>query len=127
VLYSVVIVKQLIGKRSRASGQSNLTQECIAATDARFSGIRQVAPMCPDMWAHWRHLVNTIEIVHIGVTWRLRLNSWYFRPTQVHNLNGKSIALAISAQLTAECPYTLQWVTLFPKIASSHRGDLDAI
>ena len=55
VLYSVVIVKQLIGKRSRASGQSNLTQECIAATDARFSGIRQVAPM----WA----------CGHIGATW----------------------------------------------------------
>ena len=26
-----------------------------------------------------------------------------------------------------QCPYTLQWVTLFLKIASSRRGDLDAI
>jgi len=27
----------------------------------KFNRIRQVAPMCPPMWAHWRHLANTIE------------------------------------------------------------------
>ena len=41
---------------------------------------------------------------------------------RVHNANGKSIGSAISAQLTAESPYTLQWTTLYPKIAPSHRG-----
>jgi len=29
----------------------------------RFNSIRQVAPVCPPMWAHWRHLANTIERV----------------------------------------------------------------
>jgi len=31
--------------------------------DGRFNHIRQVAPMCPPMMAHWRHLANTIELV----------------------------------------------------------------
>ena len=25
-------------------------------------------------WVHWRHLANTIEILHIGATWLIRLN-----------------------------------------------------
>jgi len=52
---------------------------------------------------HWRHLANTTELVLL-------------RPTQVHNLNSKSIGSAISVQLTAENPYTLQWATLPPKL-----------
>ena len=32
------------------------------------------------------------------------------------------ISSAIFAQVTAECPYTLQWVPLSPKIASSQGG-----
>jgi len=32
-------------------------------TDERFNRIRQVAPMCHPMWAHWSHLANTIELV----------------------------------------------------------------
>jgi len=27
----------------------------------KFNRIRQMAPMCSPMWAHWRHLANTIE------------------------------------------------------------------
>jgi len=27
----------------------------------KFNRIRQVAPLCPPMWAHWRHLPNTTE------------------------------------------------------------------
>jgi len=34
-------------------------------------------------------------------------------PTRVHNPNGIWIGSAIFAQLTAECPYTLQWAALF--------------
>jgi len=49
------------------------------------------------MLAHWRHLVNMIELV--------------LRPTRVHNPSGKSIGSAVSAQLTAESP----WTTLSPK------------
>ena len=27
----------------------------------KFNRIRQLAPMCPPMWAHWHNLANTIE------------------------------------------------------------------
>jgi len=132
--------------------------------DRRYNHIRQVAPMCPPMWAHWRHLANmteydwtcvsfspcesttqtanrlvqaflhssrqcrwvhwchlaiTNEIVHTGAIWWIRLNSCFLRPTRVYNPNGKSISSAVSAQLTAYSPYTLQWATLFPKLALS--------
>jgi len=50
--------------------------------------------------AHGRHLANTIEL----------------EPTQVHNANGKSIGSAVSAQLTAKSPYTLQWATISPRL-----------
>ena len=65
----------------------------MAAADGRFSRIRQVAPMCPPMRAHWCHLANTIELV---------LPSVHPSP----NPNGKSIGSAVFAQLTAENPYT---------------------
>jgi len=61
--------------------------------------------------AHWCHLTNTIELVHL----------W---PTRVHNRNGKWIGSAIFAQLTTESAYTLQWAPLSTRIAPSH-GDLD--
>ena len=35
----------------------------MVAADGRFNRIRQVAPMCRSMRAHWRHLANTIELV----------------------------------------------------------------
>jgi len=42
---------------------------------------------------------------------------------RAHNPNGTSIGLAVFAQTTAECPYTLQWFACFPlKIAPSHVG-----
>ena len=44
---------------------------------------------------------------------------------RAHNPNGISIGSAVFAQMTAECPYTLQWRAPLPlKIAPSH-GDLD--
>jgi len=75
----------------------------IAAADGRLNRFRQVAPMCPPMWADWRHLANTIELV-FSLTHR------------VHSPYGKSIDSAVSAQLTTESPYTLQWSTLSPKL-----------
>ena len=62
----------------------------------------------------WRHLANTIEIVYIDATWQMQLNSYFLRPTPVHNPNGKSIDSAVTAHLTAESPYTLQWDAPFP-------------
>jgi len=35
----------------------------MADADGRFNRIREVAPMCPHGRIHWRHLVNTIELV----------------------------------------------------------------
>jgi len=58
--------------------------------------------VCPAMWAHWRHLANTIKLC-------------FLRPTGVHNPNGKSIGSAVSAQLMAESAYTLQWGDAFPQ------------
>jgi len=46
------------------SGQSNLTLKHIATIDRWFSRIRQMATMFPPVRAHWRHIVNTIELVH---------------------------------------------------------------
>jgi len=62
----------------KTSGQSNLTKGRIAAADGQFSRIRQVAPVCPAMWAYWRHLANTIKLC-------------FLRPTAVHNPNSNSM------------------------------------
>ena len=53
---------------------------------------------------------------HIGATWRIQLNFCFLRSTRVHNPNGKSIGSDVSAQITAESPYTLQLATLSPKL-----------
>jgi len=63
---------------------------------------------------------------HIGTTWQIRLNLFFLRPTRVHNVDGKSIGSAVSAQLTTENPYTLQWAT-FPPNLPFLVGDLDPI
>jgi len=50
-------------------------------------------------------------------------NLWLVGPIQAHNLNGISIGSAVFAQMTIECPYTLQWdAPSLPKIAPSHGG-----
>jgi len=77
------------------------------AADGQFNRIRLMAPTCPPMWADWRHMANTNEFV---------LPSAHQNPQP----NGKSIGSAVSAQLTAESPYTLQWAPISPKIAPSH-------
>ena len=70
------------------------------------------------VFARWRQCAHMGG--HIGATWRIRLNLCFLRPTRVHNPNDKSISSAVSANLTAESPYTLQWVPLFPKIVPFH-------
>ena len=47
-----------LSRRILTSGQSNLTKDRIAAADEQFSRIRQVAPVCPATWAHWRIRLN---------------------------------------------------------------------
>jgi len=42
---------------------------------------------------------------------------------RAHNPNDTWIGSSVFAQMTAECPYTLQWFVCFPlKIAPSHVG-----
>jgi len=67
-----------------------LTEGRIAAAHGRFSGIRQVAPVCtlPD--------------------------TCFLGPNQIHNPNSISTVSAIFAQLLAEHPYTLQWAVVSP-------------
>jgi len=62
---------------------------------------------------------------HVNVlsTSGLPSNTWFLRPIWAHNPNSISIGSAVFAQMTAECPYTLQWDAPFPlKIAASHGG-----
>ena len=50
-------------------------------------------------------------------------NTWCLGPMQAHNPNSTSIGSAVFAQMTAVCPYTLQWLACFQlKIAPSHVG-----
>jgi len=50
-------------------------------------------------------------------------NPWCLGPMRARNPNVTSIGSAVFAQMTAECPYTLQWFTRFPfKIAPFRWG-----
>jgi len=52
-------------------------------------------------------------------------NTWFLGPIRTHIPNGISIGSAVFAQMTAGCPYTLQWDAPSPlKIASSHGGSV---
>jgi len=61
------------------------------------------------MRAHWRYLVNTIELC-------------FLQPTQVDNPNGKSIGSAIFAQLMADCRRACPGMSFTLIIAPSHGG-----
>ena len=61
---------------------------------------------CPFKWGMWTPC-NTRCLGHMPA----------------HIPNGTPIGSAVFAQMTAECPYTLQWFACFPlKIAPSHVG-----
>ena len=81
----------------------------IAVVDGWFSVIRQVTATCSHMRAHWRHLANTIKLVHPSAH-------------SVHNRNGKWIGSAIFVQLATESAYNLQWAPLSTRTVPSHRG-----
>ena len=65
-----------------------ISQDRVAAADGWFYHIRQLELMCLPIWAHWRQVANMIELC-------------FLRPNRVHNRNGKSISLAVFAQLMA--------------------------
>ena len=56
----------------------------------------------------------------------LSCNSWFLGPFQDHNPNGMVIDSAVFTQVTAECPHTLLWAPLSPKIAPSY-GNLNPL
>jgi len=41
-------------------------------------------------------------------------NTWFLQPIWAHSPNDISIDSAVFAQMSVECPYTLQWDTPFP-------------
>ena len=59
------------------------------------------------IFATWRQCA--LPCGHIGATWRIWLNLCFLWPTHVHNPNSISIGSAVFAQMTAQCPYLLQW------------------
>jgi len=105
----------------KTSDQSNLTQDRIATADGWFNHIRKVAPMCPPMWAHWRHRTTKVLYFtmsdpfpkiapsHGHLTHYLSRDSLgQSKPTS--QMAPRSVE-PLFAQLTAECPYALQWGT----------------
>jgi len=58
-------------------------------------------------------------------------NAWFLGPIGAHNPNSTSIGSAVFVQMTAECPYTLQWNARFPPLPpfkiTLPMGDLDPI
>jgi len=81
----------------------------IAAVDGWFNVIRQVTATCRSTRAHWRHLANTIELVHPLAHWSPQ-SKW-----QMDNFS-------CFTQLTVESAYTLQLAPLSTRIAPSHGG-----
>jgi len=60
---------------------------------------------CPVVFAWWRQYAPPS-------------NTCFFRPTRVLITNDVLMGWATFAQLTAECPYTLQWAPSFPSALS---------
>jgi len=52
-------------------------------------------------------------------------NTWFTGSMRAHNPNSTSIGSAVFAQMSAECPYTLQCFTRFPTKLPLPMGDLD--
>ena len=101
-------------------------QQVSANTSSQDHGLLDNSQIChttqvenrsaqPFSHSSWQSVIG-----HIGATWRIWLNSCFLRPSRVHNRNNKSISSAVFAPLMAESPYTLQWVPLSPKIATSY-------
>jgi len=101
---------------------------CLGPTRVQIpNGILIVQPALHSSW-------QSNSILHNGLPFPLKIapshweceppsNTWFIGSIWAHNPNGISIGSAVFAQLTAECPYTLQWAAPFPlKIAPSHGG-----
>ena len=114
------------------SGQSNLTQDRIAAAHERFGRTRQVAPMCTSSStpqsasASYRFCPPVSHLEYVdrrtcpGMSWSSRFwssklplhvwgsrppsNTWFLGPTRLHICHGISIVQHL-AQITAKALY----------------------
>ena len=88
---------------------------CCFTTSRRFNRIRQVAAIkiIKTMRAHWRHVANTIELVHPSAHWS---------PQSKRQIDMFS---RFCTAYTAESAYTLQWAPLSTRIMSLPMEDLD--
>jgi len=70
----------------RTNGQSNLITDRIAAANGRFSGIRQVAPVCTpsNIMLSWAHLSPNPKQQCISIASAL-LHSWKQRVATLYN------------------------------------------
>jgi len=80
-------------------------------------------------WRVWRNLCflrpTRVPILYNGRPFPPKLpllmriwtpsNLWFLAPFWAHNPKGITIGSAVFAQMTAECPHTLQWAPIFPK------------
>ena len=88
-----------------------LVSSCCTGHDIKCQYFTMGAPIhqnCPFLWEIWT-LYNT----------------WFLGVIRAHNPNGTSIGSDVFAQMTAECPYTLQWFARFPLKIARSRGYLD--
>jgi len=67
--------------------------------------------MCPPMRAHWRHLANTIELVHSSPTW-------------LHTPNRESIGSAVLHSSRQKVPILYNWRPYPPELPLP-MGDVD--
>jgi len=85
----------------------------MAAADGRFNRIRQVAPMCPHGRIHWRHLVNTIELVLPSAHTSPQLKRQIDRFGRFCTARGrKSLYFTVGTPFPQNCP--------FPRISGPH-------
>jgi len=114
-----VRVKALICRKTSQNGQPCPKQVRCSRIQLRCGPLRSVAVIS--------HTPSTLhpftEFSVISLTWQIRLNLCFFRTTQVHNPNGKSIAVQPYLYSSRQ-KVSIQWAPLSPKIAPSHR-DLD--
>jgi len=93
--------RHVVASHRRLSRRHRHTSTCVAV--ANYNNKKLIR-----RWDNERKLFNGDMFNHFYAVRPLR-------PTWVHNWNGKAIGSAVFAQMTAECPYTLQWATPSPQ------------
>jgi len=78
----------------------------MAPVDGLFNVIRQVTVTCPSIRAHWRHLANTIELVHPSTHSSPQSKRQMDRFSRFCTAYGrKCLYFAIGASIHQNCPF----------------------